>query len=60
MQSSVYFASARARSPNENKLNRILSLFEAADLDGAIRKGDLTASKCISGRLEMIHTSTPS
>ena len=51
MQSSVYFASARARSPNENKLNRIQSLFEAADLDGVIRKGDLTALKVHFGEV---------
>jgi uncharacterized Fe-S center protein len=45
MQSIVYFAGIRARSPEENKLNKIRKLFDAAGLGNAIRKGDLTAIK---------------
>ena len=44
-KSEVYFASVRARSDKENKLNRIESLFEAAGLKGVIKRGDLTAVK---------------
>ena len=51
MKSAVYFASSRARSPNENKLNRIQSLFEAAGFEGTIWKGDLTALKVHFGEV---------
>ena len=45
MQSAVYFASIRARSPEENKLNKIRKLFDAAGLRNVIKEGDLTAVK---------------
>ncbi len=51
MKSAVYFASSRARSPNENKLNKIQGLFEAAGFEGMIRKGDLTALKVHFGEV---------
>ncbi len=45
MKSTVYFAGVRARSFQENKQNRIMGLFDAAGLNEAVGKGDLTAIK---------------
>jgi 2-oxoacid:acceptor oxidoreductase delta subunit (pyruvate/2-ketoisovalerate family) len=45
LQSRVYFASIRARSYQENKQNKIQGLFDAAGLNEAVHKGDLTAIK---------------
>jgi len=45
MASNVYFANLRARSVNDNKINKIKRLFEAAGLGDLISENDLTAIK---------------
>ncbi len=51
MQSTVYFSTVRARSPSESKVNRIERLFDAAGMNEAVKKGDLTAIKIHFGEL---------
>ncbi len=51
MQSDVYLAGVRARSPKENKLNRIQRLFECAGFPDVIKQGDLTAIKIHFGEM---------
>jgi len=51
LQSKVYFASVRARSPSESKVSRIERLFDAAGFDQAVKKGDLTAIKIHFGEM---------
>jgi uncharacterized Fe-S center protein len=41
----VYFADLRARAVNKNRTAKLKKLFEAAEFDKTIRKGDLTAVK---------------
>jgi hypothetical protein len=45
LTSTVYFAGIRARTPEDNKQNKIKRLFDAAGLAQVIRKGDLVAIK---------------
>jgi len=45
MRSVVYFSDFRSRSSHENKLNKIINLFEASKMDGIFDEGDLTAIK---------------
>jgi uncharacterized Fe-S center protein len=45
LKSEVYFAGIRARSPADNKQNKIRRLFEAAGMPEAIKKNDLVAIK---------------
>lgn len=45
MTSTVYFAGIRARTPEDNKQNKIKRLFDAAGLTQVAKKGDLVAIK---------------
>jgi len=51
LQSTVYFATVRARSPSESKVSRIERLFDAAGLSEVIKSGDLTAIKVHFGEM---------
>jgi hypothetical protein len=45
MPEKVYFASMRARDPEQNTISKIHYLFEESGLSGMIDPGDLTATK---------------
>lgn len=51
MQSTVYFASVRARSPSKSKLHQIERLFDAAGMNDVVKKGELTAIKIHFGEM---------
>jgi uncharacterized protein len=51
MDIPVYFASARARSFEENRITKIQKLFDAADLADVVMAGDLTAIKVHFGEI---------
>jgi uncharacterized Fe-S center protein len=51
LTSNVYFAGIRARTPEDNKQNKIKRLFDAAGFGQAVKKGDLVAIKLHFGEL---------
>ncbi|THB71059.1 MAG: DUF362 domain-containing protein [Desulfovibrio sp.] len=50
MPSTVYFANLRARTVQDNKTNKVLRLFDAADLGNVLGENDLTAIKLHFGQ----------
>jgi uncharacterized Fe-S center protein len=51
LSANVYFADLRARSENENKINKIVKLFDIAGFSDIIRERDLTAIKLHFGEI---------
>lgn len=51
MKSKVYFVNLRARNEKQNKINKLVKLFDESDFEKVISKGDLTAIKLHFGEI---------